>query len=374
MINYALSLARSQKSDESYAEALLVLEQCLSAQRDDNSKGMVLLVMSTLSYERGNISEAVEKLQKIRDLSLSYVGVRVAAAEALSGIHLELGQDDTAFTVADVCSKLMDTIKLEIGNVYDFEVLDARIKAIEGLVELVRGNLKKAELLFQGALDDQRCTGNTALSYGEFLHVTRNFSMAKDLYEKVIWEMSENKDFSNPRYLAACNMVPDEVLLAATCALGQIQAHLGNFGDAEDILTRALTLAEQQFGSHHPKVGVVLTCIALMFRHKAILEHSSSLLIQEGLYRRATDLLKAPPLEAEGAEVKIYRRDIVVLARGGYADTLCIQQNRKAEGEKMKSWAESFWRNPRLSLDEALNISDSSSKVPVIDSRISRVL
>lgn len=34
-------------------------------------------------------------------------------------------------------------------------------------------------------------------------------------------------------------------------------------------------------GSHHPKVGVVLTCIALMFRRKAMLEHSSSLLIQE---------------------------------------------------------------------------------------------
>ena len=34
-------------------------------------------------------------------------------------------------------------------------------------------------------------------------------------------------------------------------------------------------------GSHHPNVGTVLTCIALMFRHKAIMEHSSSLLIQE---------------------------------------------------------------------------------------------
>ncbi len=34
-------------------------------------------------------------------------------------------------------------------------------------------------------------------------------------------------------------------------------------------------------GSHHPKVGVVLTCLPLMFRHKAMQEHSSSLLIQE---------------------------------------------------------------------------------------------
>ena len=34
-------------------------------------------------------------------------------------------------------------------------------------------------------------------------------------------------------------------------------------------------------GPHHPKVGVILTCIALLFRRKAIKERSSSLLIQE---------------------------------------------------------------------------------------------
>lgn len=36
-------------------------------------------------------------------------------------------------------------------------------------------------------------------------------------------------------------------------------------------------------GSHHPKVGVILTCIALMYRLKATAERSSSLLIQEVL-------------------------------------------------------------------------------------------
>lgn len=45
--------------DESYAQGLLVLEQCLSTQPSegqdpagDNSRGMVLLAMSTLSSER----------------------------------------------------------------------------------------------------------------------------------------------------------------------------------------------------------------------------------------------------------------------------------------------------------------------------------
>ncbi|KAE9455592.1 hypothetical protein C3L33_12503, partial [Rhododendron williamsianum] len=149
MINYAISYARSGKSDkedETYARALLVLEQCLAIQQDDNSKGMVLLGMSTLFYERGNFSEAIDRLQKIEDLNISSMGVRVAATEALVGIYLELGQDDTASAVAEVCRQLMDAIKLEIGTGFVLEVLDTRTKAIEGLVKLVRGKLKKGRI------------------------------------------------------------------------------------------------------------------------------------------------------------------------------------------------------------------------------------
>ncbi|KAM7464043.1 hypothetical protein LguiA_032164 [Lonicera macranthoides] len=374
MINYALSLARSHKSDESYGQGLLVLEQCQSTQSDDNSKGLVLLAMSTLSSERGDFDEAIEKLQRIPDLTISSMAIRVAATEALVGLHLELGQDDTSSVLADICIQLLDAIKLEFGSGYASRVLESRAKAVKGLVELVRGNLESSESYFQGVQEGKDCVSNVALSYGEFLHVTRKFSMAKELYEKAIEVISEKKDFSDPHNLAACNMAAEEVLLAATCALGQLEAHMGNFTNAEELLTRALTKTEEHFGSHHPEVGVILTCIALMFRHKATLERSSSLLIQEGLYRRALEMLKAPPLESEGAEEKMYRSDIVALARGGYAETLCVQQNRKAEGERMKSWAESVWRNRRLSLANALEISDPSSKVPVIDARISRVL
>lgn len=59
---------------------------------------------------------------------------------------------------------------------------------------------------------------------------------------------------------------------------------------------------------------------------------------------------------------------------GGYAETLCVQQNRKAEGERMKQWAESVWKNRRFSLAEALELSETSPKVPVIDARICRAL
>ncbi|XP_074339881.1 uncharacterized protein LOC141677731 [Apium graveolens] len=369
MINYALSLARSQKSDESYAQGLLVLEQCQSTQQDDNSKSLVLLGMSTLFSERGNFEEAIEQLKKVSDLAVSSLAIKVAATEALVGLHLELGQDDTSSVLADICLQLLESVKMETGSGYGDGVLDARAKAVKGLVELVRGDLESSDSFFQGLEENK---GNAALSYGGFLHAKQNFPMAKEIYEKVIQGVLEMKDLSDTHNLAAGNMALEEALLAATCSLGQLEAHLGNFAEAEEILTQALTKTEEHFGSRHPKVGVILTCIALMYRHKAATERSSSILIQEGLYRRALEMLKAPSLETTNMG-KVHRKDIVALARGGYAELLCIQQNRKAEGEKMKKWAETAWGNCRLSVADALTISEPSSKVPVVDLRISRV-
>ncbi|KAJ6405226.1 hypothetical protein OIU84_013242 [Salix udensis] len=380
MIDYALSLAKSKKSDESHAQAMLVLEQCLSSQSSEsqdvvthNSKGMVLLAMSSLLSARGNYDDAMEKLQNIQVLVHSHLDVRVAAMEALAGINLEMGNDDTSSVHADKCLELLGKVDLKNSD-EGSEVAIARAKAIKGLTELVQGNLESAEPFFQGFLDNKGCIGNAALSYGEFLHATRNFSLAKDIYQKVIQEVAKKKDFTDVHALAACNMASEEVLLAATCSLGQLEVHMGNFGNAEETLTTALNRAEQLFGSRHPKVGVVLTCMALMFQHKAKQEHSSSLLIQEGLYRRAIDLLKAPPLDLEVNRTMRSRMDIIALARGGYAETLCIQENRKPEGEKMKRWAEAAWRNRSLSLSEALKISDSSTRMPVVDARIVRAL
>lgn len=69
--------------------------------------------------------------------------------------------------------------------------------------------------------------GNASLSYGEFLHAKRDFNAAKELYQKAIAESSEKKDFSDPYDFGACNMSLQDVLLAATCALGQLESHLG---------------------------------------------------------------------------------------------------------------------------------------------------
>nr|TKS13958.1 hypothetical protein D5086_0000040320 [Populus alba] len=129
-----------------------------------------------------------------------------------------------------------------------------------------------------------------------------------------------------------------------------------------------------------------------MFQHKAKQEHSSSLLIQEGLYRRAIELLKAPPLDLEVNSTMRCRMDVIALARVNhfikpvlvhFSEALNVvasavnpvamqkhfafQENRKSEGEKMKRWAEAAWRNRSLSLSEALKISDSSNRMPVVD-------
>ncbi|CAL1399073.1 unnamed protein product [Linum trigynum] len=380
MIDYALSLPRVQKSEESYGEAMLVLEQCLASQSSDvedfvtqNSKGMVLLAMANLSFDRGDFNEALEHLRRSHELEKTSLGVKVAALEALVGLSLELGNDDASSVLADKCLELLEKDELASTSA-GFEVAEARAKALKGFVEFVRGNFQAAELLFGELLGNDHCVGGAALSYGEFLHATRNLSMAKELYQKVTEGEAGNKGFNDINALAACNMASDQVQIAATCALGQLEAHIGKFGDAEETLTKALNKAELLYGPRHPRVGVVLTCLALMFRQKAIQEHSSSLLIQEGLYRKAIELLKVPSVDSEVNRTMGAWRDVAALARAGYGEALCVQDNRKSEGEKMKSWAEAHWRNSHLSLAEALRITEYSNRVPVIDARTGRAL
>ncbi|KAI7735228.1 hypothetical protein M8C21_028359 [Ambrosia artemisiifolia] len=370
MIDYAFTLSRSHNSDESYGQGLLVLEQCESNQHDGNSKGLVALAISTLLSQRGDYGGAIEKLNELKDLNVSCFPLRVAATEALAGLHLELEEDDTSSAIADACSKDLDAMKPELGH--EFGSLDARVRALKGLIELCRGNVDSSLTCFKG-VQNNLGAGNAALSYAEFLHATRDFSTAKKLYENIIKRIPETKGYSDPYNLAAGNMAREDILMAATCALGQLESHMGNFDDAEKMLTRALTMTEERFGHHHPKIGMILTCIALMFRHKATTERSSSIIVQEGLYRRALEIMKAPQLETEVQQAKVCGKDIIALARGAYAETLCVQQNRKAEGEQMKSWADAAWKNKRHSLSEALDISsNSSSKIPIIDARISR--
>ncbi|CAF2363403.1 unnamed protein product [Brassica napus] len=402
MVIYALSHARSQKSGESYAQGMLVLEQCLGNQPNDDqashdSKATVLLAMSDLLYERfhlslslslslcylvmeslvflflfcfvlwvysGNSSEAIERLKQVMSLTLSSLSIRVVAVEALVGLLIQLGQDDASLIVADEFLEMVKERGLE--NLQD---VAATANTIKGLAVLVKGNTESAESLFGGLENNEMCKGNVALSYGEFLHATGNFEKAKEMYQKAIQGAADTKES-----MSSCNMNLKAVSLAATFALGQLESHFGNFGDAEETLTSALTSAEEHYGHNHPKVGVILTGVALMYRNKAKRERSSSILIQEGLFRRALELMKAPPLDSEEI-INMETQEVMALARGGYAELLLIQENRKSEGEKMKAWAESAWRNRRVSLSEALApSSDPLDKVAIIDARTTRLL
>lgn len=66
-------------------------------------------------------------------------------------------------------------------------------------------------------------------SCGEFQHCTGGLTSAKGLYEKAISVSEENVN-SESGFLSTSNMVPEKVLVGATCALGQLQGNLGYFG------------------------------------------------------------------------------------------------------------------------------------------------
>lgn len=59
---------------------------------------------------------------------------------------------------------------------------------------------------------------------------------------------------------------------------------------------------------------------------------------------------------------------------GAFAEILEVQQNRKAQGKMVRNWADPAWKNSRMSLAEVLDIAQPPSKVPVIDTRICRLI
>ncbi|XP_058767258.1 uncharacterized protein LOC131640918 [Vicia villosa] len=385
MSAYALRQARSEKSVGSYGMGYLVLKHCLTTEltegndpKHENSKGIALLAMSTLFSERGDYVDAIEQLDGVQELTNSYLGIRVAAFEAQAGLHLELEQDDMASAVADKCIELVENEKTK-----DFEALNVRARALKGLIELVKGDIKSAEPYFDKSLRTKLCEGTAALSYAEFQQTRQNYSMAKEIYQNVIEGAADLKESGNV-YLGGGNMNMEGLIMGAMCALGQLESHLGNFRNAEEHLTKALTKAEEIYGEKHPKVGVVLTCMALMYRRKAIDQKSSSLMVQEGLYRKISGILKFPSAETESEgntaaapTVKksdiVTRSDIVALASGGYAEVLNVQEKRTGEGEKLKNLSDSSWKNNRMSLEDYLGNTEANL-CPVIDARICRLL
>ncbi|QCE11761.1 hypothetical protein DEO72_LG10g2998 [Vigna unguiculata] len=352
MINYALNQWRRERSLGAYRMGLTVLKHCISSEltegresKRENSKGMAMLAMSTMLYERGEYTEAIEKLDDVQELTNSYLGVRVAALETQAGLYLEMGQDDLASAVADKCMEVVQNQRQSKDFEFqrkDFEAHFIRAKALKGLIELVNGNVDSAEDFFDEPLDEKYWDGTAGLSYAEFLHKKQNYSLAKEVYRSVILGAVQVRRAGNP-YLGAGNMSVNELIVGSICALGQLEAVMGNFSWAEYELGRALTEAEEAYGGDFP-VPFVLP------------QHLSLSLIM-GLYRKVMDILKVPSEETktEGAAPFVDRSDIAALARGAYAEVLSVQEKRKGEGEEMKNLAESLWKHRKMSLADALD-------------------
>lgn len=374
MVRYALGGAVPRSSPE---EAMRILEQGASNLQGGNegsaeAVGLLMLAMSTLLYRSGRRQDAMEKLKATQQVAPS-AAFRVAAWEALMGLQLEAGQE-ISYSVSP-----NDSVDLSIkddSKWSDHDHLKCRVNAIKGLIALLNGEAESAAQLFVDGCRDfsggKNQTENAAISYGEYLHCVGDFPMATQVYERVL-EADRMEDMSG-NLLAAANMVPEEASLGVTCSYGQLLSHSGKFAEAEDYLTRALQKAEEQFGANHPKVGIILTCVARMYKLKAKSEGSSSIMVQEGLYRKALEVLKAPAINSDGSTKQINWRDIISLARGEYAELLLIQSNRKVEGERMKQWAEDAWRNRRLTLAQALEFSEPSKPTVVVDTRIGRLV
>ncbi|KAE8777931.1 hypothetical protein D1007_49291 [Hordeum vulgare] len=376
MVRYALGDAGQQSS--SAEDAMRILEQGASnlqggGEGAAEAVGMLMLAMSTLLYRSGKCQDAMEKLKATQQVAPS-AAFRVAAWEALMGLRMEASQDVSSSMSPNDSVDL--SIKGEEIKWSDQDHLKFRVDAIKGLAALLNGEMDSAQTLFGGpnscyAAVGNNETENAVFTYGEYLHCTGDFPLATQMYEKVL-EAASRADISG-NLLAAGNMAPEEVSLGASCSYGQLLSHSGKFDEAEDYLTRALQKAEEQFGSNHAKVGIVLTCVARMYKLKAKSEGSSSIMVQEGLYRKALEVLKAPAINSEDTRRQVDWRDIISLARGEYAELLLIQSNRKAEGERMKEWAEDAWKNRRLTLAQALEFSEVS-KPAVVDTRIGRVI
>ncbi|XP_040380224.1 uncharacterized protein LOC102718178 [Oryza brachyantha] len=201
----------------------------------------------------GRRQDAKERLKATSQVAPA--AFRVAACEATMGLYMEAGQDINTSVSPD---NLVD-ISIKDDNIKwsEHNYLKFWVNAIKGLIALLNGESESG--------NEQ--TENVVLSYGEYLHCLGDFPSATQMYERVLEALSTQN--MSGKFLSACNMIPEEVSLGATCSYGQLLSHSGKFNEAEDYLTRALKKAEEKFGANHPKVGIVLTCVARMYKLKS---------------------------------------------------------------------------------------------------------
>ncbi|CAK9201678.1 unnamed protein product [Sphagnum troendelagicum] len=354
MIKYAVT-CRAQ--DAMHGEAVRVLEQGKTILLADGAAsataaGRILLKLASFYADRAKLLDAVDVLQQAADLDGASLDVRVAALEALVGVCLRLHQEESGLGYANSCGQLVKASKDQVSKL-QFEELEFRSNAIAALCSLVCAQRGAAEAPLGQDLptwisDNSHGTGELAaaiLSFSQCAHVGGQLSCAKDLYERAITIISNTKETSELT-LASVAMAPEEVHIGALAGLGQLASHLGDFEQAEAKLTEALSQAEHINGDKHPRVGIILACMADVYACRGS-KGTGDIIITEGLYRRALDLLGTPSLDLPDSAKLIDLSDVMALSRARYADVISKAPNRDTEADRLHKWAEKMWKGPQ---------------------------
>ncbi|XP_024400899.1 uncharacterized protein [Physcomitrium patens] len=361
MIKYAAS-CRSNES--AHVEAIRVLEQGRTFLLNEGSSaapaaGRVLLTLATFHCDRGECTDAVEALQVASDLKSAGLGLRVAALEALAGLCLRLHEEGSALKYAHSCGQLVmaagDSVPKE-----ELVELQFRSKAVALLPASVCARHGAADTqLFEDVPkrleeDCHRAAGVAVgmLSVAQCAHIGGYLKIAGDLYRRTISILQNSKESSSKVTLASCAMTPEEVQVGALAGLGQLACHVGDFDEAESKITEALTQAEKINGDKHPRVGIILACLADVYaRRGKVMGSGDSFIIAEGLYRRCQDYLRSPSIDVPDTGKIVDLVDVMCLSRARYAEIIHKFPNRDEEADKIQKWASKMWKGPRPLLD-----------------------
>lgn len=386
MIKYAKSL----KSEEpSYSEAVRILQQGLSflSKAENPSSHMAFerlqLNLATIHANLSNFEAAIDCLKEVLNSNSAPLLTKGAALEALTALSLQMHQDKAAMDYAVDFGNLWEkegarSVGAEHSRDIKYEVL-----ALRRLAEMPNHS-EPSDIQGPSPHDLENVSGASVLALAQFHHVQGNFAAAKDLYEKAL--ISSRKELESGEFsLSAISMVPEAVHVGAMTGLGQLLTVTGSFEEAEQHLTEALKETEKKKGEKHPQVGVILACVGNLYEQRGAAQGSSEMLLTEGMYKSALDLMKAPPLDSAARDQSGRLVEVVTLTRAHLGGLLAPAAHRCSEVEKLKNWVEASWKLSRP-LPELLHlkrliageskeevVKESKGKTSFVDVRLERV-
>ncbi|KAI5075342.1 hypothetical protein GOP47_0009418 [Adiantum capillus-veneris] len=385
MIKYAKSL----KSEEpSYSEAMRILQQGLSfLSATDNSSshmafGRLQLSLATIHAKMSNFEAAADCLKELLNSNSAPLITKGAALEALTALCLQLHQDKVAMDYALDFGRLWEKEGALSVDSEDSRDIKYEALALRRLAEMPNPT-ESSDKEVVVSTDAENVSAAAVLALAQFHHVQGNFSAAKELYEKAV--INSKKEVESSEFsLSAMSMVPEAVHVGAVAGLGQLLTVTGDFEEAEQHLTHALKETEKNKGEKDPQVGVILACIGSLYEQRGAAQGSNEMLITEGMYKSALDLMKTPPLN--NVKEQGWRlAEIVALTRARLGVALAPAQYRRSEVQKLRDWVEATWKNSRPlpelgylnrllageSKDEVMK--ESKGKSSVVDVRLERV-